>query len=159
MWAGSFLEKGGGACWRRRGGAKYFFFIYFFVSLVSKSFLVWFFWFISLKCCGGSRFFFDFFSLSHVTLLLIQSSSYIKDRLRNLTSFFFNSVFKFSRHLLTSLLMRCCCLYSWCWWCLGRKSSHQWAALGVVCLFLSNNIDQGSICSFSFLLSPTWFFS
>ena len=56
-------------------------------------------------------FFIFFFSLSdHVTLLfLIQSLSYIKDRLRNLTSFFNFSIrfFKFSRLFLTSLLMRC----------------------------------------------------
>lgn len=53
-----------------------------------------------------------FFSLSdHVTLLfLIQSSSYIKDRLRNLTSFFNFSIsvfLNFRAFFLTSLLMRC----------------------------------------------------
>ena len=86
---GVFFGEGGGACWRRRGGAKYFFFYLFFCITGIKIVLGLVFWFTSLKCCGGSRFFFDFFSLSHVTLLLIQSSSYIKDRLRNLTSFFF----------------------------------------------------------------------
>ena len=59
-----------------------------------------------------------FFSLSdHVTLLfLIQSSSYIKDRLRNLTSFFNFSIrfFKFSRLFFDFFVdeMFVVCLYS-----------------------------------------------
>ena len=84
---GLFLERGEGPVGEGGEGLSTSFLSFFCITGIKIVFgLV--FWFISLKCCGGSRFFFDFFSLSHVTLLLIQSTSYIKDRLRNLTSFF-----------------------------------------------------------------------
>ena len=99
-----------------------------------------------------------FFSLSdHVTLLfLIQSSSYIKDRLRNLTSFFNFSIsffFDFRAFFLTSLLMRCL-LFVYIVDVDDASEekvviSEQQLALGVVLVCLITLIKV-AICSFSF---------
>lgn len=158
MWAGSFLERGEGPVGEGREGLSTFFYLFFCITGIKIVFgLVFLVYFSKMFVVVVDSFLIFFFIVScHAPF----DSKFIihKRQITQFDEFFFLSIrfFKFSRHFVDFFVDEMLFVYIVDVDDASEEkvviSEQHWEWF---VLFLSNNIDQGSNCSFSFLLSPT----